>query len=372
MLFVKVEELRTGMRLAKPIYNKHGVLLHERNSKLTLQNIYSIKNFGLIGLYILEPAEPVPPMSEDDIRFERFQTVGIFNIRDNLQLVANGQEPKSLDKFLSLLITNYGSLERKINFIQNLRSSSDYIYKHSLNVAILAAMIGHKMGLAGESLNRLVKAALLHEVGALTVAMPNFHIADEWSLDHKKMVRNNTSDLLLENGEIDDAVCSIIAKYHAKFMKEEEKAGVEGMDLPSNILYVADVYDRMTAMKSYEEPTSELQAIRMLLEDQEWYPSEVVGALMECINLLIPGVCLELSNGKKAVVIEDNHNNVLRPVVLSFLDNTVYDLRDDNVFKKVKIRDIMKTMDNRIKMRKVDLDLRGFRKVVMGKGVVEE
>lgn len=75
MLFVKVDDLRAGMRLGKPIYNKNGVLLYDRDTKLTMQAIYGIKNFGLLGLYILEPAEPVPPMTEDDITFERFQTM---------------------------------------------------------------------------------------------------------------------------------------------------------------------------------------------------------------------------------------------------------------------------------------------------------
>ncbi len=69
MLFVKSDDLKTGMRLARPIYNKNGVLLYERNSKLTMQGIMSIKNFGLIGIYILEPAEPVPPMTQADIDF---------------------------------------------------------------------------------------------------------------------------------------------------------------------------------------------------------------------------------------------------------------------------------------------------------------
>lgn len=31
---------------------------------LRCRRIYGIKNFRLLGLYILEPAEPVPPMSE--------------------------------------------------------------------------------------------------------------------------------------------------------------------------------------------------------------------------------------------------------------------------------------------------------------------
>ena len=35
MKFVKSDDLKLGMRLAKPIYNRDGVMLYERNSKLT-------------------------------------------------------------------------------------------------------------------------------------------------------------------------------------------------------------------------------------------------------------------------------------------------------------------------------------------------
>ena len=53
MHFVKTEDLCPGMRLAKPIYNRLGVLLYERNTELTPQGINSIRKFSLIGIYVL-------------------------------------------------------------------------------------------------------------------------------------------------------------------------------------------------------------------------------------------------------------------------------------------------------------------------------
>ena len=50
MLFVKTCDLKPGMRLAKPIYNKIGVLLYERDTKLNAQGIESIKKFNLIEI----------------------------------------------------------------------------------------------------------------------------------------------------------------------------------------------------------------------------------------------------------------------------------------------------------------------------------
>ena len=92
MLFVRTNKLKKGMRLARPIYNKDGVLLYERNSKLTLQGIQSIKAFGLLGLFILEPAEPVPPMTQEDILFERFQTMTVFALREELNRIKTDEK----------------------------------------------------------------------------------------------------------------------------------------------------------------------------------------------------------------------------------------------------------------------------------------
>ena len=141
MIFVRQENLKVGMRLAKPIYNKKGVLLYDRDSKLTSQGIESVKNFGIIGLYILEPAEPLPPMTEEDMEFERFQMVTSFAIGDELKELHDKGNIKNLPNISASIIKGYGRLDHKINFVQNLRSTEDEIAKHSLYCAMLSAMI---------------------------------------------------------------------------------------------------------------------------------------------------------------------------------------------------------------------------------------
>ena len=169
MHFVKTEDLKPGMRLAKPIYNRNGVMLYERNSKITSQGIISVNNFGLIGIYILEPAEPVPPMSEDDIEFERFQAMSIFEIKEILDAYSEGKKENNMYQFINQLLKKYGSLHHKINFIQNIRSNDDYVYKHSLNTAILCALISSRLGLEFKTQLDLTAAALLHDIGGLQI-----------------------------------------------------------------------------------------------------------------------------------------------------------------------------------------------------------
>ena len=103
------------MRLAKPIYNKNGVLLYDRNSVLTEPGIISARNFGLVGVYVLEPAEPVPPLSREDLEFEQLQTVYIFQLRECLDLIAKRKRIEPLPKLLNNIIQHYGALDHRVN-----------------------------------------------------------------------------------------------------------------------------------------------------------------------------------------------------------------------------------------------------------------
>lgn len=320
MIFVRSDELKPGMRLARPIYNKIGVLLYERDTKLTMQGIYSVRNFGLIGIYVLEPAEPVPPMTRDDMEFERFQTMAVFSIKDVFSDITNKKQTEALPKLVSDIIRSYGKLDHKINFLQNIRSVEDEIYKHSLNVAILAALISRHMNMGSREQIRVVTAALLHE-----------------------------SDFE-NNFTLNDTVKKIIFAMHQKEAKGEESVPPKGLEKEVDILYTACVYDKMTAMKLDKEPASEVETIRFLMDEDNGHSKKVVRALIDSINILIPGICVELTDGKKGLVLNENKMNILRPIVLTFADNKILDLNYNKVFDKVQIKDIMKSMDNRFVM----------------------
>ena len=171
MLFVRTEDLKTGMRLARPVYNKKSILLFDRNSLLSVQAIESIRNFGLIGVYVLEPAEPLPPMTQEDLEFERFQIKAVGAIEEEQERIRKTRKQSRTQAIADMVIRNYGHLDEKINFYQNLRSLEDYVSRHSLNVAILCAMITHVMNLRREEQYHTVCAAILHERGKLEKRM---------------------------------------------------------------------------------------------------------------------------------------------------------------------------------------------------------
>jgi hypothetical protein len=356
MKFVKLEDLKTGMRLARPIYSKSGVLLFERDTILTTSAIDNVKNFGLLGIYILEPAEPLPPMSEEDKEFERFQTVMVNSIQDELEKIASTKRTKNLPNINSQIVRAYGHLEDKINFYQNLRSRSDFVARHSFNVAILCTLICHTMNLPIDEQNRIVNAALVHDIGR--VKSKNEEVfGNSGDKDLREAFYKETEaayDILEEVFANDGAAVKRICKQALKVQADrelgnEDTLSRDKMVVGARILLVANVYDEKTAMNLSGENESEVKAIKEFLDNPDIYDPEVVKALVSSINILFPGVSVELSTGEKALVISENAFNILQPTVLCFKDNSILDmsLKQNN---DIYVVDIMKTLDNRYVM----------------------
>lgn len=343
------------MRLAKPIYNRMGVLLYERDTKLTFQGINSIENFGLIGIFILEPAEPLPPLSREDLEFEQFQTIYMFKLKDNMDKLQHNLAPETLLSLVGDIQTHYGVLDHKLNFTQTLRSSADFVYKHSISVAILTAMIANQMGLPEEDANAVVTAALLYDFGYLYVPQSVLDKGDDLTESDLGFIQMNlergyeTIRPRYEECDLPKTSLEIIQQIifqNSRTLKIKEPA--DNIRLLRDILKVADRFDRLTAMNINNPPVSEIAAMSFLRQHSDVYNPLVVNALAECIHILPTGACVDLSDGEKALVLQENAADFTHPMVLKFSNNVIYDLSDPIISKSLRIVDIMKTMDNRI------------------------
>lgn len=355
MKFVRTEDLKAGMRLAKPIYNKKGVLLYERNSALTTPGIASAKNFGLIGVYILEPAEPPLVLSREDLEFEQLQTVYMFRLQTVFSCVTERRKLEDYPDFLQDIIAHYGSLKHRVNFNQNLRSAEDFVYKHAISTAILVAMMTAHLRLSAEKQRILITAALLYGNGYRSVPRTIMEKGDSLTTADR-----DTIQLALEKGltplsmyrdafdYFPRALALMQAYVYADHPEKLSAAPDTELAELASILRVADQFDRLTAMNIGHEPLSEIAAMRKLTAEPKRYLPVLVKTLAQCIHIIPHAASVDLSTGDKGIILVENELDYMRPVVLRLSDNQIYDLSIDEVYKELHITDIMKTMDNRI------------------------
>lgn len=355
MRFVKTEDLKRGMRIGRPIYNKKGVLLYDRDSKLTEQSISSIRNFGLIGIFVLDAAEPLPPMTEADREFERFQTINVYALNDELKEIIATKRVHRIEFIANSIMTNYGHLHNRINFTQNIRSREDFVCKHSLNVGILAAMMANRMNVPVVDRMEIMLACLVHDIGKLTV--PDALVSDDDSAEIARIYDNaqETGFEFIDSSFSNANIRRICAQSRMLLQLLKSNAPYDDkmkVLTGTRILTVAETFDTMTAMSTTgdEEPKSAVEALRFLEDHPEVFHRKAVEALVSSINILNAGTTVLLSNGEKALVISTNAGSILHPIVLQFSTNEMIDLSNRKLYDDLQIVDVVKTLDERYKM----------------------
>lgn len=358
MRFVKTNEIKLGQRLAKPIYNQDGVLLYGRGTVINENVIQHLSQFSTYGYYVLDGAEPLPVISEEELAFERFQALSCITLQEELNEILDGRASFPLDSLAKTIVTNYGNLSSKITFIQSIRGSDDSIYKHCLNVGMLCAMISHKLGMDPKEQFYLVLSAFYHDIGKLLAPAQILNKPDKLTSEELSTIRDAEMrgfDCVKNNYHLSANVKRYISQRRIDIQnklpgvaKQEQK-----LLLGTKIIQVADMYDILTAMRVYKDPTSEFEAITFMQSRENEFDPDIVNALIDSINILPPGCCVELTNGEKGLVLSESPYYPLRPTILGFNTNTLYDLSQKKVYETVKIKNVMKTLDNRFVMNNV-------------------
>lgn len=356
MKYIKKDELKIGQRLAKPIFNKEGVLLYSRGTVINDNVLYHINAMSTYGFYVLDAAEPLPVISEEELEFERFQTSSCLLLQEELEVITSGNASKNVDALALEIVNKYGSLSNKITFIQNIRDNEDSVYKHCLNVAMLCAMISGRIKMDRKEQYNLVLAAFYHDIGKLIAPQDIINKPSKLTVEEMSIVRKaelEGYDIVKNSFTLSAGIKRYISQLRIELLNKipGNAKQEQSLLLGTKILQIADMYDILTAMRVYKDPTSEFEAVTFLQSKEDQFDETIVNNLIESINILPPGCCVELTNGEKGLVLTESQYYPLRPTVLGFNTNQMYDLSQKKVYEQVKIKSVLKTLDNRFIMK---------------------
>jgi putative nucleotidyltransferase with HDIG domain len=142
-------------------------------------------------------------------------------------------------------------------FAEVIDAKSPFTYRHSNGVAQAAVAIAGQLGMQESEINSIRRAALLHDIGKLSVPntileKPDKLTASEWCVVKKHPYY--TLEVLRRIpgfGELSD----VAAAHHEKLDGSGyfRHWGAEQLTTPSRILAVADVFDALAARRPYRD-----------------------------------------------------------------------------------------------------------------------
>jgi response regulator RpfG family c-di-GMP phosphodiesterase len=179
--------------------------------------------------------------------------------------------------------------------IKALEAKDFYTRGHSQRVTIFSVAIAREMGLPGEEIEGLRKAAVLHDLGKIGVREVVLNkpgkLTDE---EYREIVRHpETAMRILEPIPFFQPLLPAILHHHERFDGKGYPAGLAGdrIPLPSRIMAVADTFDAMTSTRAYRDalPASDAnEEIRRCAGTQ--FDPGIVPVFLACQSrIVVPG-----------------------------------------------------------------------------------
>jgi HD-GYP domain-containing protein (c-di-GMP phosphodiesterase class II) len=167
-------------------------------------------------------------------------------------------------------------------------AKSPYTFRHSLGVTSAAIGISQKLSLAAPLQSVIRRAALLHDVGKLSV--PNSILEKNGKLDDAEwqIVRRHpfyTHQILSRIPGFTE-LAEIAASHHEKLNGKGYWRGLDSTRLPiaSRLLVVADIYDALAAERPYRGALPPEQVFSIIdKEVPDSLDGDCVQALKECV-----------------------------------------------------------------------------------------
>jgi two-component system cell cycle response regulator len=152
--------------------------------------------------------------------------------------------------------------------VRILREREPQLGQHLDGVADLAVRVGRELGLAGEDLDVLGRAAELHDIGKIAIPERILQKADPLDEEDWALVRTHTliGERILGVAPAMAPVASLVRSSHERWDGEGYPDGLGGEEIPlgARIIFVCDAFDAITVGRPYATPRSTEDAIEEL------------------------------------------------------------------------------------------------------------
>jgi len=333
MRIIPVSCLKPGMIVGKDLYNNHNSLLLSKGHVLSEQEIKRIANFKYRAIYITDndfDHVEIPDNIEDVSGSLRNNAVSAakelflwVNTKKTLNKRVISNASHAVDDIVNEIVMNHNVTYT----MTDLKLFDDYTYYHSVNVTIIAVILGYAMRLSRMNLYKLGLGALMHDIGKLFVPKDLLEKQGRLTPEEYALIKSHSArgyEYLKDIQDVPGESNLAVLAHHEQYGGYGYPQGTKGNDIPlfGRILMVADVFDALISDRPYRKALFPSEAVEYIVGGSgELFDPKIVNVFMEKISPYPVGTYVMLSNGQKAVVVENRPKFGLRPKV-KVIDNT--------------------------------------------------
>lgn len=323
---ILIANVTTGMKLARPLYSADGKILLNAGLELKDRFVERLRELDVSYIYVeddLTADIDVPDVVSEKARLEAVSTAK--NIMDGVKVgkkVDAGQAKKISNTLVDELCRNNGVL---VNFV-DMRTRSDYLFSHSVNVCILSVMTGISMGYDELRLRDLGVGALLHDIGKIQISPDILNKNDRLTQSELEETRKHPElgfEILRKNPDVSLMSAHCAFQHHERFDGTGYPRNLKGGEIHeyAHIVALADVYDALTSDVTYRAAVPVYEALAIINNAAgTYFHPEIVDFFTSNIAVYPIGSVVRLNNNQFGVVVDLSKEHKNKPVVRIVLD----------------------------------------------------
>lgn len=350
---VRTRQLQPGMKIDQAVVDKSGRNLVQRGSILDNYVIDSLLKMGVMMVYIQSGEETagdieksISPQARKQI--ERLHTDDRSKVElsdsvktrvaEGIQFIYSNTESKELadatNNIASNLMNAINSTDAIAVDISALKTSDEYTFKHSVDVATMSMILAKQQGLSQKQIYEIGVAGLLHDIGKTKISLDILNKPARLTDEEFAVMKQHPIfgyRMIKDRDEFSNEICMAVLQHHEKMNSKGYPVGFPSDKITqyARILTIADIYDALVTERPYKSAFSQREAVEMIMSMTGELDLTAMKSFLESMILYPVDSIVELSNGEKAKVVKNNPHYILRPTVVGIKSGRVYDLSMD-------------------------------------------
>jgi putative nucleotidyltransferase with HDIG domain len=207
-----------------------------------------------------------------------------------------------------------------------LRDFDEYTYTHSINVSILAVILGKHLGLDKPALLQLGLAGMYHDVGKAKIPESILNKPGKLTKAEFETMKSHPLEgyrIMKGQKDLDPEILRAVVEHHERHDGTGYPRGLKSEDIGrfSRIISVVDVYDALTSRRVYKDAMAPAKALGMMYQwrDRD-YPPHAIENFIRCIGVFPVGSFVKLTGGEFGIVANVNPQRPTKPEVKVVMD----------------------------------------------------
>ena len=208
-----------------------------------------------------------------------------------------------------------------MDILSNIRYFDDSTYAHSLNVAMLANILGRWLHLSEHDLKLLTVAGMLHDIGKVFVPPEIIKKPGRLTEEEFELIKQHPLNgyRLLKEKNVDEGIAQTALLHHKKCDGTGYPMGLKcnKINEMAKLITIVDIYEAMTADRYYRQGICPFAVIKMF-EDEgytKYDPKYLIPFLHGIADTYLHNTVM-LNDGHKGEIVMTNRSIISRPALM--------------------------------------------------------